>query len=269
MEDRRPGPEPSPECLNACTDGDLNYLRQLLQDQEVATTTLAHLLDEAARNKHTHIIHFLFETYPDLEPDSRTAFRAACAGLSVYRLIHSRLPDIIHVNFGEFGDAVSVAVRRTNVPLLKYLLEHGADPGRAPNADTPRFLYRLLPVEAAALSCTIPVTSQLLVEYGATLEHTTALAIAAGLGRIEIVRYLLDAGADIDYVYNGDPLFEPNAGHGAPLHSAVRSRHVDIARLLLHRGARIDNLNSDGQTPVDIASGKADAELLSVLQGRG
>ena len=112
------------------------------------------------------------------------------------------------------------------------------------------------------------MVSRILVEHGATLEHTTALDVASGLGRIEIVKYLLEAGADINYVYHGDPLFEPSHGHGVPLHSAVGSGNVEVVEYLIERGAGVDVLNSVGQTPLDIAKSRNDTEMLHVLNGR-
>ena len=267
LEDRGRGPKPSPDCIDACNRGNLGRLRSLLHDQEVPAISLVYLLDEAVKTSHLDIINFLFETFPELKPDTATAHYAAWSGLDAYRLIHARLPEIIDVNFGYFGDALQVAVRRSDVPLLQYLLDSGADPGKTPNKNTPRCLYMFLPIENSALSTTSPVVSRILVEHGATLEHTTALDIASGLGRIEVVKFLLEAGADISYVYCGDPMFEPNHGHGAPLHSAVRSRHFEVVEYLIERGAKVDVLNSVGQTPLAIAMSQNDTEMLHMLNG--
>ena len=82
------------------------------------------------------------------------------------------------------------------------------------------------------------------------------------------MKYLLDAGADINYVYHGDPLIKPNHEHGAPLHGAVGSRNVEVAEYLIERGAELDVLNSDGQTPLDVAMSYNDTEMLHLLNGR-
>ena len=169
LEDKGRGPKPSPDCIDACNRGDLSRLRSLLHDQEIPATSLVYLLDEAVKKSHLNIISFLFEAFAELKPDTATANAAAWSGLDVYRLIHAPSPEIIDVNFGLFGDALQVAVRRSDVPLLQYLLDFGADPGKTPNKNTPRYLYIFLPIENSALSTTSPVVSRYLLSMGRPL----------------------------------------------------------------------------------------------------
>jgi Ankyrin repeats (3 copies) len=71
---------------------------------------------------------------------------------------------------------------------------------------------------------------------GATKEDRhRALALAAQLGRVEIVRMLLDAGEDPNR-YNP----EGSHTHSTPLHQAVWAGHEATVRLLVERGARMD-----------------------------
>jgi ankyrin repeat protein len=62
-----------------------------------------------------------------------------------------------------------------------------------------------------------------------------ALALAAQLGHVEVVRLLLDAEEDPNR-YNPDGLHS----HSTPLHQAVHANHTDIVKLLVERGARLD-----------------------------
>jgi ankyrin repeat protein len=62
-----------------------------------------------------------------------------------------------------------------------------------------------------------------------------ALALAAQLGQIEAVRMLPDAGEDPNR-YN-----PPHThSHSTPLHQAIASGHLDMVRLLVHRGADVN-----------------------------
>jgi ankyrin repeat protein len=62
-----------------------------------------------------------------------------------------------------------------------------------------------------------------------------AFALAAQHGRADVVRLLLDAGEDPNR-YNPDGCH----AHGTPLHHAVWFDHMDVVRLLVERGARLD-----------------------------
>ena len=60
-----------------------------------------------------------------------------------------------------------------------------------------------------------------------------ALALAAQLGHVEIVRLLLDAGEDPDRYNPAD-----SHAHTTPLHQAALAGHDAVVRLLVERGAR-------------------------------
>jgi ankyrin repeat protein len=62
-----------------------------------------------------------------------------------------------------------------------------------------------------------------------------ALALAAQHGHAPVVRLLLDAGENPNR-YNPDGYHS----HSTPLHQAVGSNHMDVVRLLVERGARLD-----------------------------
>lgn len=62
-----------------------------------------------------------------------------------------------------------------------------------------------------------------------------ALALAAQLGHVEVLRALLDAGEDPNR-YNPERLH----AHATPLHQAVAGGHLEVVRLLVERGARLD-----------------------------
>ena len=127
----------------------------------------------------------------------------------------------------------SAAGRRRDPELVRVLLEAGADPddGWAPTSRFGDSLYHS--VEAEDPACT-----RLLLEHGAAVDRTMALAHALDFDRLERVRLLLDHGAD------------PNEGtEGTCLHHAVkRGRGPEFVRLLVGRGADLDAKDDDGRT---------------------
>jgi ankyrin repeat protein len=79
------------------------------------------------------------------------------------------------------------------------------------------------------------VAGRLKKEPGLARPPSKALHEAAGWGHYEVVKLLLDHGADpnLDYGF-------ANVGRSTPLSWAVRARHYDVAQLLCERGANVD-----------------------------
>jgi serine/threonine protein kinase len=89
---------------------------------------------------------------------------------------------------------------------------------------------------------------------------TTALALAATQGDIEMIRTLLARGANINV----------QSDHGAtPLMLAVTNRQTDAARFLIEHQADVRLSNSDGRTALMIAAMHGDAVMCRLLLARG
>ncbi len=85
-------------------------------------------------------------------------------------------------------------------------------------------------------------------------DGTTPLMFAAHLGYTEIVRSLLDAGANIN-------LKRKRYGLTA-LMLAASANSLDIVKLLLSRGADVNATNEDGSTALMVAALKGHAEVV-------
>jgi ankyrin repeat protein len=92
----------------------------------------------------------------------------------------------------------------------------------------------------------------------------TPLAIAAGHGDLELVRFFLDAGADVN-----QGTMMPNAGMGnaTALTNAVWGSHVEVVELLLERGATTNAVGGKFYNGIlDYAQKNSPKEIVDLLE---
>ena len=85
------------------------------------------------------------------------------------------------------------------------------------------------------------------------------LFLAAGEGKLDVVRYLLDEGADVNARENWG---------STPLIEAAYSGHIDVIKELLLRGADINVISEQG-TALDIAINRNNPAVADLLRHRG
>ena len=116
-------------------------------------------------------------------------------------------------------------------------------------------------IAAAAGLGRVEETARLLPASDAEGRHI-ALALAAQLGHADVVRLLLDAGEDPNR-HNPDGFHS----HSTPLHQAVWANHMDVVRLLVERGARLDIKDTIYLgTPLDWANYGEKTEMAAYLR---
>jgi len=92
-------------------------------------------------------------------------------------------------------------------------------------------------------------------------ERHWALALASQVGQIEIVRMLLEAGEDPNR-------YNPVGGHShsTPLHQAAAAGNLELVRLLVHQGAKLDWKDTMwGATPAEWARHEGKPEVEAYL----
>ena len=192
--------------------------------------------------------------------------------------------------------ALSLAIANGNAGMVDLLLRAGANPDRAePAGET-------LLMKACEVGV-LPVVEMLLqrgvdVNFRERSFGQTALMFAARAGHADVVATLLARGAQANVATNAGttPAFirpnsqrgfgfglgiirggvpadrgrrEPTPGGLTPLHYAARHDHVEVAKLLLKAGAKIDALDPNGITPLLMAIGSAQAAVSQFLIEQG
>ncbi|XP_074796898.1 protein TANC2 isoform X8 [Natator depressus] len=88
----------------------------------------------------------------------------------------------------------------------------------------------------------------------------TALTAAAGRGKLEVCRLLLEQGAAVA---------QPNRRGVVPLFSAVRQGHWQIVELLLTHGADVNMADKQGRTPLMMAASEGHLGTVEFLLAQG
>ncbi|HEX6099463.1 MAG TPA: ankyrin repeat domain-containing protein [Thermoanaerobaculia bacterium] len=256
--------------VDAVVDGDENKLRDLLRDDPNLVRA------RSTRRHHATLLHYIgangVEGYRQKTPPNAVE-------IAKMLLDAGAEPDALADLYGAKCTTMSMLVSSTHpakaglqARLAELLIDYGAAlEGAGTNwqssvrtalafgyRDTAEALARRgAPIDlpaAAGLGRTEDV-ARLLPAADAETRHI-ALALAAQHGQAGVVRMLLDAGADPSG-YNP----EGYHSHSTPLHQAVWADHLDVVRLLVERGARLDLKDTLYEaTPLDWAVyGKRDA----------
>ncbi len=170
----------------------------------------------------------------------------------------------------------------TPAALMKILLDRGANPNaglktttlqRAHTPGEPTLNEGATPMARAARTGDI-AAMEILVAHGASVSQplkngTTPLMFATGLGRgvsafakdyateaelVAATKFLLDHGADINAV---------SAAGQTAMHFAAQATDAnfpqpsdDLVKLLVSRGAKLDVVDKQGRSPIEMAQGK-------------
>ncbi len=104
------------------------------------------------------------------------------------------------------------------------------------------------------------IESGVQVDCRAKWKNETPLQMAAEAGNTEVVKFLIDAGADV------------NAGgynNFTVLHSAITSGNEDVVRLLLENGANVNAVTDEEYAPIHHAAYHGNANIIRLLINYG
>ncbi|KAK2596614.1 hypothetical protein QQS21_006290 [Conoideocrella luteorostrata] len=239
-------PELEDSLITMAEAGDLDRMGTLLtaSQESPSEKTVQNLLATAAHSCHPKVINFLLAQYPSVPLQEEVIRTAVNTGsIPVFEALLARDPSVINMPFDKRGSPLIVAcMGQQSVEYLRFLLEAGANPNQDPDAAA-------FPLALVAALYKAPAAIDLLLQHGARLEHSGALAAAARLGNELMVRHLLGRGARPD-ADDPAPAMEVNA---SPLHVAVSKCRLSIVRILLQHGADPNAPDSSGATAIEVA----------------
>ena len=167
--------------------------------------------------------------------------------LDLVRHFHTKGAEL-DICSGDGSSALTWACRGGKHTVSQYLVQAGADCSRAKE-----YLNNLLLWAGGHGDV---VMAQRLVEAGASW-CTASLHVAAENGHLEVSKWMVENGADVAKCL--DPLLYCAAFHG------------DMVQCedWLRRGADINKINKDGNTPVNIAAKQGHHHLCALLMSHG
>ncbi|KAI1285660.1 Ankyrin repeat and KH domain-containing protein 1 [Halotydeus destructor] len=284
--------------VDACTDGDLEAVRRLLQgggNANELTEEGESLLSLACSSGYLELAQLLLTTKANVEDrglkDTTPLMEAASAGhLDIVKLLLNHGADV-NAQTSQGNTPLMYACAGGYEQVVELLLKSGANvEDHNENGHTPL-------MEAASAGHV--AVARILVQHGASINtHSnefkeSALTLACYKGHLEMVRFLLEAGADQEHkteemhtalmeasmdghvevarllLDSGAQVNMPADSFESPLTLAACGGHVELALLLLERGANIEEVNDEGYTPLMEAAREGHEEMVALLLSQG
>jgi ankyrin repeat protein len=256
---QQPGPIARFErAVEAVIDGDIPVLKQLLADDpelvRARSTRVNHFDPPMHRST---LLHYLaangIEGYRQRSPKN-------AAEVAKVLLEAGADPNALSWAYGGQCTILSLLVSSSppadagvQVPLVETLIDHGAalTPAGEGNWTSPietalvfgkhdaaqALVRRGAPVESLAAAAGLGRLDEVkrMLPNADPNDRHRALALAAKCGHVGVVDVLLDAGEDPNR-------FNPPGTHAhtPPIHQAIAAGHLDVVKLLVDRGARLD-----------------------------
>ena len=251
------------ELYKACIDGDLEVTKSIIHHNRASTPDylipLSSMIYIAASEDRPNIVQYCLDNNATVDPETMKIVLINKSKSTYATLLASKAVD---VNFWIpwFGDILSNFATHDNFDWTNLCLRHGADP----NKNLVNQHMSILAVVAERASTTM---AQLLIDHGAHVKGSGAIVLAAGAGRLDMVKLLLANGANINEIgieHLMDARFKEDMG--SALHKAVKGGHEEVARFLIGNGANVGLKDPMGRMALDVARESGNGALIRLLE---
>ena len=254
------------ELHQACQDEDLDAVQKYISQQEAVDPSFKppwqEMLYTATGKDSVEIATYCLKNGAAVTDDVLKKL-LICRAKAIYiACLETKKVDVNHY-IPWYGDILSNAATANDLEWARLSLEHGADPN-----------LNLYEEHKSILAATAELASlemvTLLVENGAHVKGSGAIVMAAEEGKLDVVEYLLDHGADIDEIgieHPTDPRYKEDMG--SALHRAVNAGHRDVVEYLIKQGANLNLKDEMERTPMDLARTRKDEVIENLLEDAG
>lgn len=254
------------ELYDACIKGNLNAVAASIAQSKAANPSfsppLSTIMYAATSKDHVNVVKYCLDKGAVVNPDMMRILLINRARESYIFLLETKAVDVNYY-IPWWSDILSNVATDNDLDWAKLCLDRGADPNQNLVGEHKSILAavaELASVEMAAL----------LIQHGAHVNRSGAIVMAAEDGKLDMVRSLLDKGADINEIgieHPTDPRFKEDMG--SALHRAVEGGHEEVVKFLLHQGADANLKDVMGRTPLALAEAKRNSGIMGLLKERG
>ena len=163
------------------------------------------------------------------------------------------LTDVSNVNYctpDVYQSVLDLAIIQRSVPLVKKLLEKGADVNCSKNCSSPMFYVVNFPNKTREEEKDATAIGQLLIDYDiefndsdlkqpedwAYIQHCSAISCAARQGNLGTIEWLMNRGLSID-----PPRLDPKVLNSYPYHSYAQFKVVNVGASALVEAIKRDD----------------------------
>ncbi len=247
----------------ACVYGTLEYLKSLHQAFKNTEDPLPKMLFFATRHNRPEIAKYCIGAgarVSNYGPYDLQQCVVTGSSFETFKVLHHHGLDI-NKPIDHYGNILTCAVEENNLDWVRFCLENYADPALVPN-DLGH------PILATAASYASIEISELLIAWGAVIKGSSALTIASHSGKLNLVKLLLENGADVNEMGVTSTDDEPVDLKGTALHFVKKGRK-DILQILLDHGPEVNLKDRMGKTAMSRMYKRGDKALVSIMMKHG